>query len=241
MAGRPVQDILSSCWVRNQSTPVGPRPVTTRWTQTRPWKGVDQSTQTPAQLNSATSGTLEPFDTGKTITSKKYCPFCQIAAKYAPFPPEKPPASTSDHLWPGKPSPRTYVVLSTPAVMAFLDVNTLAEGHLLLCTRPHRPQMDSVNAHEASERGRWLRVLSAAVARTTGLRAWNIVQNNGAEAAQTVFHIHFHVIPKPKGASASPGSNFGRGYRLGLDHLRAPTLAQNLRRNIAKVVAEMGV
>ncbi|RYP68932.1 hypothetical protein DL770_008348 [Monosporascus sp. CRB-9-2] len=220
---------------------VEPRPVITRWTQTRLWKGIDQSTQTPAQLNSATPGTLEPLDTGKSIMSEKYCPFCQIAAKYAPFPPEKPPAPTSDHLRPGKLSPRTYVVLSTPAVMAFLDVDALAEGHLLLCTRAHRPQMDAVDAREAAELGRWLRVLSAAVARTTGLRAWNIVQNNGAEAAQTIFQTHFHVIPKPKGASASPGSNFGRGYRLGLDHLRAPTLAQNLRRNIARVVAEMGV
>ncbi|RYP67734.1 hypothetical protein DL771_007067 [Monosporascus sp. 5C6A] len=226
---------------RDQSTQVEPRPVTTRWTQTRPWKGTEQPNQTPTQLNSAASGTVEQFDTGKPIASEKYCPFCQIAATYAPFPPEKPPAPTSDHLRPGKLSPRTYLVLSTPAVMAFLDVDTLAEGHLLLCTRAHRPQIDAVDAHEAVELGRWLRVLSAAVARTTGLPAWNIVQNNGAEAAQTVFHTHFHVIPKPKGASASPGSNFGRGYRLELDHLRAPTLAQDLRRNIAKVVAKMGV
>ncbi|RYP33544.1 hypothetical protein DL767_004719 [Monosporascus sp. MG133] len=225
----------------DQSAQVEPRPATTRWTQTRPWKGIDQSTQTPAQLGSATLGTLEPSDTGKPIASEKYCPFCQIAEKYAPFPPEKPPAPTSDHLWPGKLSPRTYVVLSTPVVVAFLDVDTLAEGHLLLCTRAPRPQMDAVDAHEAAELGRWLRVLSTAVARTTGMRAWNVVQNNGAEAAQTVFNAHFHVIPKPKGASASPGSNFGRGYRLGLDHLSAPTLAQNLRRNVAKVVAEMGV
>ncbi|RYP08723.1 hypothetical protein DL764_001743 [Monosporascus ibericus] len=202
----------------------------------------DQSTQTPAKLNNATSTTLEPFDAWKPITSDKYCPFCQVATEYAPFPPEKPPAPTSDHPRPSKLSPRTYVVLSTPAVMAFLGASTLAGGHLLLCTRAHRPQMDAVDAHEAAELGRWLRVLSAAVARTTGLLAWNIVQSNGAEAAQTAFHTHFHVIPKPKGASASasPGSNFGRGYRLGLDHLTAPTLAQNLRRNIAKMVAEMG-
>ena len=30
----------------------------------------------------------------------------------------------------------------------------------------------------------------------TGTTAYNILQNNGAEAHQAVFHVHVHIIPK---------------------------------------------
>ena len=32
--------------------------------------------------------------------------------------------------------------------------------------------------------------------KSTGAEAYNILQNNGAEAHQAVFHVHFHIIPK---------------------------------------------
>ena len=31
----------------------------------------------------------------------------------------------------------------------------------------------------------------------TGTKAYNVLQNNGAGAHQAVFHVHFHIIPKP--------------------------------------------
>ena len=30
----------------------------------------------------------------------------------------------------------------------------------------------------------------------TGASAYNVLQNNGAEAHQAVFHVHFHIIPR---------------------------------------------
>ena len=33
--------------------------------------------------------------------------------------------------------------------------------------------------------------------KATGTEQYNILQNNGADAHQAVFHVHFHIIPKP--------------------------------------------
>lgn len=40
----------------------------------------------------------------------------------------------------------------------------------------------------------------------TGVSDYNILQNNGAAAHQAVFHVHFHIIPKP---SAEAGLGIG--------------------------------
>jgi len=39
-----------------------------------------------------------------------------------------------------------------------------------------------------------LLLVAAKVARQEGLDSWRTVINNGAEAGQTVFHLHVHVI-----------------------------------------------
>jgi len=38
--------------------------------------------------------------------------------------------------------------------------------------------------------------IARAVLAATGARAYNVLQNNGAQAHQAVMHVHFHIIPK---------------------------------------------
>ena len=55
----------------------------------------------------------------------------------------------------------------------------------------------------------------------TGATAYNVLQNNGAAAHQAVFHVHFHIIPKPEG-----GGGLGIGWPAGrLDPAVATELA----------------
>ena len=46
--------------------------------------------------------------------------------------------------------------------------------------------------------------LARAVLAATGAQAYNVLQNNGAEAHQAVFHVHFHIIPRTEGEKLRP-------------------------------------
>jgi diadenosine tetraphosphate (Ap4A) HIT family hydrolase len=102
------------------------------------------------------------------------CPFCGIAATYGPTPPTAPVAFDPDLV-----APSAFVVLSSPLVMAFLDIMPLSPGHLLVTARKHHEKVSDVTEEESRELGYWLPVLSRVLAKTTGVWDWNIVQNNG--------------------------------------------------------------
>lgn len=179
-----------------------------------------------------------------SCTSAAGCPFCRIAALYAPYDPTAPPAPRSPSLSPERtaPGPETYVLLSTPAVIAFLDIMPLSQGHLLVCPRRHAPKLTGTTPHEARELGYYLRVLSAALGRATGVGDWNVVQNNGAAAAQVVPHMHYHVIPRPEiraqGRWSERFTMFGRGQRTDLDPEDGERMAELVRGHVVEVLRE---
>jgi diadenosine tetraphosphate (Ap4A) HIT family hydrolase len=88
------------------------------------------------------------------------CPFCKIAAVY--------PASSESRRTALRPAqecvpdnpdatklePNCHLVLSSPAVMAFLDIMPMAPGHLLVATRRHRVKIGDVPSDEASDIGK---------------------------------------------------------------------------------------
>ncbi|KAL2193584.1 HIT-like domain-containing protein [Corynascus similis CBS 632.67] len=174
------------------------------------------------------------------------CPFCHISSVFPPYDPADPPPSSSPLLNPERtsPQPATFIILSTPHLVAFLDIMPLSIGHVLLCPRPHRPKLTDVSPAESAELGRYLRILSAAVVRATGVGDWNVVQNNGAAAAQVVPHMHFHVIPRPElrdqRSERFTATMFGRGQRDELDEDEAAELAERVRRTVAEVVRADG-
>ncbi|ROW16623.1 hypothetical protein VPNG_01487 [Cytospora leucostoma] len=120
----------------------------------------------------------------------------------------------------------------------------LSRGHLLLCPRRHAPKLSDVSPAEARELGYCLRVLSSALSRATGVDDWNVVQNNGAAAAQVVPHMHFHVIPRPEiraqGRWSEKFTMFGRGQRSDLDAEDGEQLAERVRREVVGVLRELG-
>ncbi|KAK9444686.1 Histidine triad-like protein [Metarhizium brunneum] len=168
------------------------------------------------------------------------CPFCAIAAAHQPYDPLRPPPSIPGDLT----SPPSFVVLSTPLVVAFLDIMPLSRGHLLLCPRAHRPKLTDTTRRESRALGHHVRVLSAALAAATGVHDWNVVQNNGAAAAQVVPHVHYHVIPRPEirasGRVSESFTMFGRGQRAELDDDEAAALAAGIRAEVARVLADEG-
>jgi len=81
-------------------------------------------------------------------------------------------------------------------VLAFLDINPLSRGHLLVIPKEPAETLDKLSDDSAAAIGRVLPKLARAVMAATGARHFNVLQNNGAPAHQAVFHVHFHIIPK---------------------------------------------
>jgi histidine triad (HIT) family protein len=81
-------------------------------------------------------------------------------------------------------------------VLAFLDVNPIARGHTLVIPKEPAETIDQLSDEAAAAIGRVLPRIARAVLAATGARAFNVLQNNGADAHQAVLHVHFHIIPR---------------------------------------------
>jgi histidine triad (HIT) family protein len=82
-------------------------------------------------------------------------------------------------------------------VLAFLDINPLSRGHTLVIPKEPAETLDQLSDVASAAIGRVLPRLCRAILKVTGCSAYNVLQNNGARAHQAVYHVHFHIIPKP--------------------------------------------
>jgi len=90
-----------------------------------------------------------------------------------------------------------HKVYEDDKVFAFLDISPLSEGHTLVIPKETAETMDRLSDESAAALGRVLPRLCRAVIAATGIREYNLLQNNGPGAHQAVAHLHFHIIPKP--------------------------------------------
>ncbi len=84
-------------------------------------------------------------------------------------------------------------VYSDDRCLAFRDVAPQAPVHVLVIPRKPIERLNQAGSEDEALLGHLLLVASK-VAKQEGLEAWRTVINTGAEAGQTVFHLHVHVI-----------------------------------------------
>lgn len=80
-------------------------------------------------------------------------------------------------------------------VLAFLDINPISHGHTLVIPKQPAQTLDQLSDDNAAAIGRVLPRIARAILAATGTTAYNLLQNNGSEAHQSVHHVHFHMIP----------------------------------------------
>jgi histidine triad (HIT) family protein len=90
-----------------------------------------------------------------------------------------------------------HKVYEDDLVLAFLDVSPISRGHTLVIPKEPAETLDQLSDESAAAIGRLLPRLCRAVKAVSGCDAYNVLQNNGPIAHQAVFHVHFHIIPKP--------------------------------------------
>jgi histidine triad (HIT) family protein len=121
-----------------------------------------------------------------------------------------------------------FKVYEDAHVLAFLDVGPLARGHTLVIPKEPAATLDELSDEAAAALGRVLPRICRAVKKATGTEAYNVLQNNGPLAHQAVFHVHFHIIPKPNDAE-------GLGVGWPVTRLE-PGAAQVLAKSIADAI-----
>jgi histidine triad (HIT) family protein len=87
------------------------------------------------------------------------------------------------------------IVRRTPEVVAFRDINAQAPTHILLIPRKHIPSVSELAPEDAEVMGK-LFLMAQELAREEGIEdgGYRMVVNAGADAGQTVLHIHLHLL-----------------------------------------------
>ena len=114
-------------------------------------------------------------------------------------------------------------------VLAFLDINPLSPGHTLVVPKEPAETLDRLSDESAAALGRVLPRLCRAVVAATGVREYNVLENNGRGAHQAIDHVHFHIIPKP---NARDGLGIGWPVRT-LEREPAAILAKKIAESIS--------
>ena len=86
------------------------------------------------------------------------------------------------------------IVLRDADVVAFRDINPQAPMHVLVIPVAHHANAGALAAADPHLAGRLLQA-AAEVAAAEGMDSgYRIVMNTGANAGQSVFHVHAHVL-----------------------------------------------
>ena len=81
-------------------------------------------------------------------------------------------------------------------VVAFMDVQPITHGHMLVVPREHAVLMADLNETVAMRSFRVARKLASAARSTLGATGVNLFVADGEVAFQDVPHFHVHVIPR---------------------------------------------
>lgn len=77
-----------------------------------------------------------------------------------------------------------------------LDLGPASKGHALILPKEHCADLYELPEETAGEVMKLAKKMTAQMTQRLGCEGFNLVQNNGELAGQTVFHFHMHLIPR---------------------------------------------
>ncbi|MCR5411100.1 MAG: HIT family protein [Lachnospiraceae bacterium] len=92
----------------------------------------------------------------------------------------------------------TNIIYEDDDFTVILDVNPATKGHALILPKEHYADIYEIPKELLGKAAALAKKLVTALAKKLGADGYNIVQNNGETAGQTVFHFHMHLIPRYK-------------------------------------------
>ena len=77
-----------------------------------------------------------------------------------------------------------------------LDLGPASKGHALILPKEHFDNIYELDEDTAAKAFVLAKNMAGKMTEALGCDGFNIVQNNGTVAGQTVFHFHMHLIPR---------------------------------------------
>ena len=84
-------------------------------------------------------------------------------------------------------------------VLAFMDINPLNDGHLLVVPKAHAATIHEIGQDDFLAVMSATHKLAAAVKKSLNPDGINLLQLNGKAANQVVPHLHVHIVPRWSG------------------------------------------
>ena len=113
-------------------------------------------------------------DSAKICAMKNDCIFCAIAAGEIPC----------------------FKIYEDADFLAYLDINPFSEGHALVIPKTHVTGLLDASDDLLAALVACVKKVAAHLKTALPCDGFNILQNNGAAAGQTVPHLHFHIVPR---------------------------------------------
>lgn len=107
----------------------------------------------------------------------EHCLFCKIVARQIP----------------------AEIVHETEEVLAFLDINPVSKGHVLIIPKHHAVNLTEGSVEDAVALMRAVHAMGGRVMKALGATGYNLGMNHGEDAGQEVLHTHVHVMPRYAG------------------------------------------
>lgn len=101
-----------------------------------------------------------------------------------------------------------------------LDLGPATKGHALILPKDHFANLYELPDETAANVMKLAKKMAAQMTEKLGCDGFNLVQNNGETAGQTVFHFHLHLIPRYKNDGQKIGWNPGSPSQEELEEIK---------------------
>jgi len=102
------------------------------------------------------------------------------------------------------------IIYENDYVISFLDINPIARGHCLVIPKKHYVDVFDISQEYLKEIISAVKIVSEIIKRNLGVSGVNILNASGKDSQQSVFHFHFHIVPRfaGDGLDTWPKSNY---------------------------------
>ncbi len=90
----------------------------------------------------------------------------------------------------------SLTVTEDEATVAFLDVNPATPGHTVIVPRNHSADLHEIGLDDLAACAATAQLVAGLATDRLDAVGVNVINNCGAQAWQTVFHFHLHVVPR---------------------------------------------